>query len=62
MNNRVKEVREEMNITQEDLANRVGISRTYLSEIETGKRKAIGGNIMFNIAIALNKDVSDIFF
>ena len=33
---RVKELRSERTITQEELADRVGVFRTYMSRIETG--------------------------
>jgi transcriptional regulator with XRE-family HTH domain len=62
MDNRVGETRKRKNITQQELAMRSSISRTYLSNIETWKQKEIGSTVMFNIATALGVDISDIFF
>lgn len=62
MQNRVKEYRKKAGYSQTAFANMVGISRPYLSEIETGKQKEIGSTVMFRIATALKKDIGDIFF
>ncbi len=37
MKNRIKELRSEMNFTQEDLANALGVSRQTVNAIEKGK-------------------------
>ncbi len=50
----VKLWREHRRLTQQELANRAGISKPYLSQIETGKRK---GTIETMSAIALALDV-----
>lgn len=35
---RVKQLRQQRNLTQVELAEELGFARTYLAEIETGKR------------------------
>lgn len=62
MNNKVKEFRENMHMTQSELATRSGISRTTISLIETHKLDNIESKTMLAIAIALNCDIGDIFF
>lgn len=39
LGNCIRNCREESNLTQEDLAERVGISRTMISKIESNKAK-----------------------
>lgn len=39
ISNRIKEIREGIGLSQEDLAKRMGISRVAVSQIENGKRK-----------------------
>ncbi len=62
MINKVAALRSIKGFSQEHLAKIVGISRPYLSEIETGKANNIGGNLMLKIARALGALVEDIFF
>ena len=56
----VKIRREEMGLTQEDLAERAGINRTYLSDIERGSRNVSLVNIE-RIAAALSQTMSSLF-
>lgn len=42
-----------LNINQEELANRAGISRTYVSKIETGAVKAVMTDVVIRLAHAL---------
>lgn len=62
MKNRVKEIRLEMNMTQTELSEKSNVSRTTISMIENHQLDNIESNTMFKIAVALGKDVSDIFF
>ena len=39
ISNRIKKLRERLNLSQEDLAKRMGISRVAVSQIENGQRK-----------------------
>ncbi len=56
----VRKVRLEQAISQEELADRCGLHRTYISDIELGKRNLSLENIE-RIAISLNKSLSDFF-
>jgi transcriptional regulator with XRE-family HTH domain len=56
----VKDRREQLGLTQEDLAHRAGIHRTYLSDIERGSRNVSLINIE-RIAAALSLAVSELF-
>lgn len=58
--NRIREFRKEMGLRQVDLAKRVGIRQSEISDIETGRRKP---NIYLakKIAKALEKDVNEVF-
>lgn len=58
--NRVAEIRNVENITQEELAKNAKISRVALSSIENGT--VPNGNTMINIAKALNRTVEEIFY
>jgi transcriptional regulator with XRE-family HTH domain len=56
----VKIRREELNLTQEDLADRAGIHRTYLSDVERGSRNLSLINIE-RLAAALAISMSELF-
>ena len=56
----VKVRREELGLTQEDLADRAGIHRTYLSDIERGTRNVSLINIE-RLASALSLKLSELF-
>lgn len=56
----VRKVRLEQGISQEELADRCGLHRTYISDIELGKRNLSLENIE-RIAISLNKTISEFF-
>lgn len=61
MSNSVKEMRQKLQLTQESLAKKAGISRVHLSEIENGN--AIPSIIIAHrIAKALNVKIEAIFF
>ncbi|NLT94826.1 MAG: helix-turn-helix transcriptional regulator [Clostridia bacterium] len=61
MRNRLKQIRNQKGITQEELAKAVGITRPYLSDIERGV-KTPGGDIIIRIANYLKLPVEEIFF
>lgn len=54
-------IRKELNMSQQILAKKVGISRTYLSKIENGHSNP-STEITYKIANVLNKSIEDIFF
>jgi transcriptional regulator with XRE-family HTH domain len=56
----VKLRREELSLTQEDLAGKAGIHRTYLSDIERGSRNVSLINIE-RLAAALSLPLSALF-
>ena len=56
----VKFRREELGLTQEDLAEKAGIHRTYLSDIERGTRNVSLVNIE-RVAAALDLSLSEFF-
>jgi len=56
----VKVRREELGLTQEDLAEKAGIHRTYLSDIERGTRNVSLVNIE-RVAAALTLPISEVF-
>ena len=62
MGYKIRECREEMGISQEELAKRAKISRTTLSGLESGATKTTTTDTLLKIAEALNKKVTDIFF
>ena len=55
----IKNIRKSKQISQIDLAVAVGIDRSYLSEIENGRRN-LSINILYAIADALEVNLSDI--
>ena len=56
----VKDRREALGLTQEEFAERAGIHRTYLSDIERGTRNLSLINIE-RVALALSLKVSELF-
>ena len=61
LKNRVKELREEAGLTQDELAKKSGISRTMISQLETEQKSDCKVSTLFAIAEVLNKPVSEIF-
>ncbi len=57
---RIAEIRNRLGWTQQDLADRAAVSRSHLSELETGK-KPINTNRLEAVARALGVSVRDIF-
>ena len=55
----VKKRRNELAISQEDLAERAGLHRTYISDLERGKRNVSLENLE-KLAKALNLSISDL--
>lgn len=55
----VKRLREQMQLTQEDLSRTVPIDRGYLSEVEAGKRR-VSLYLAHQIAHALEKSLDDL--
>lgn len=62
MKNRVKEYREKANMTQEELAEKSGVSRTTISGFENGSISITTNTTMDKIAEALGKKTKTVFF
>ena len=61
MQNKIADFRKKRGVTQDELAQKVDVSRPYLSDIENGKSSP-GGPLMLKIAKAFNAKVEEIFF
>lgn len=59
--NRVRELREELGITQEQLAKKSRISRATISFIEKNKKSDLKVSTMLAISNALGVKIGDIF-
>lgn len=58
---KISEYRKQRGITQEELANIVGISYSYLTQIEApGVVKKMSLEVLFDIAETLNIDIKDL--
>lgn len=58
--NRVRRLRKKVKISQEELAGRAGMDRTYVTSIENGKRNVSMVNIE-RLALALNCSIFEFF-
>lgn len=58
---KIKEFRKELNMSQEELANKAGISRATLSKLESGRIVEASTNTLSKIADALDKKANEIF-
>lgn len=56
----VRKIRHNQGISQEELAERCSLHRTYISDVELGKRNISLENIE-RIAISLNKSLVELF-
>lgn len=57
---RIKELRKDKDLTGEQLADMVGVSKGYISEIENGK-KTPGAGLMMRFAEALKCEVYELY-
>ena len=62
MNFRLREVREEVGFTQEELAEKSGVSRVTISLIESGRTNCVKTDTLVKLADALDKSVGALFF
>jgi DNA-binding XRE family transcriptional regulator len=62
MGYRIKEAREEAGMTQDELANKSGVSRSIINGLETGRATVTTNVTLLKIAKALDKKISAIFF
>jgi putative transcriptional regulator len=61
LRNRLKEIRKEQRLSQDELAKMVGVSRNTMSSIETG-RFSPTAKLALILCIALDKKFEDIFY
>ena len=61
LKNNIKEIRAQKKLSQQELANMVGVSRNTISSIETGKYYPTA-KLALVICIALDKKFEDIFY
>ena len=61
MKTRLKVRRAELNITQDELAEKSGVARSIISQIESGRRDNITFDTMKRLTNALECKISDIF-
>lgn len=61
LKNRLKEYRKELNLSQDELAKMVGVSRNTISSIETGQFCPTA-KLALVICIALDKNFEDVFY
>ncbi len=61
LRNRLKEIRKEQKLSQDELAKMVGVSRNTISSIETGQFSPTA-KLALILCIALDKKFEDIFY
>ena len=61
LKNRLKEYRKELDLSQDELAKMVGVSRNTISSIETGQYCPTA-KLALIICIALDKKFEDVFY
>lgn len=57
----IKELREALCMTQEELSQKSGVSRGTISALENGTERATTTKTLLNIAVALNTTVDRLF-
>lgn len=61
MEYKIKELREKMGLTQDDLAKKSGVNRTTIVYLESGKEVNVTAGTLKKIAKCLNVDIKEIF-
>lgn len=62
MGYKIKEIRESMGMTQQELSEISGVARSIINGLETGRTETTTTDTLRKIASALGKKVSEIFF
>lgn len=62
MGNKIRETREQLNMTQEQLSEKSGVSRQTISALENGIERNTSSKTLLAIATAMNTTVDAIFF
>ena len=61
LKNNLKEVRQKKNLSQQDLASMVGVSRNTISSLETGQYEPTA-KLAYILCIALDMKFEDLFY
>ena len=61
ISNRLKEIRESIGMSQDELSKKSGISRTMISQLETNQKLDCKISTLISISDALGYQVGDIF-
>lgn len=56
-----KQLREDRRVTQEELSQKSGVSRSIICGLETGRTKTTTTKTLFRIASALDVNINDLF-
>lgn len=56
-----KQLREDRRVTQEELSEKSGVSRSIICGLETGRTKTTTTKTLFRIAAALDVNINDLF-
>lgn len=62
MGNKIREYRKKKKMTQAELAQKSGVSRVTISQLEAGIERNTSSKTLLSIAKALNSTVDEIFF
>ena len=62
MGYKIREFRNEIKMSQDELAKKSGVSRTIISGLESGTLTTTTTDTLLKLAKALNRKVADIFF
>lgn len=61
MKNKIKEFREERKMTQNQLSEKSGVSRSIISGLESGRTKTTTTDTLYRIAVALDVQINELF-
>ena len=59
---KIKEYRQKIGMSQQELSEKSGVSRTIISGLESGRIKVTSTGTLLKIATAMNAQVGDIFY
>lgn len=62
LGNKLKKKRKELDMSLNDVAEKTGLSATYISNLENGQKDNPSKETMEKIAAALDSSVPDVFF
>lgn len=62
LQNKIKAIRKEMTLTQEEFAKKLGISRSYLADLERGRLKGNNINILSKLSQLTGKPLEYFFY